>query len=63
MLAKITSGAVIGVDGLLIEVHPSPDSALCDGKQSITPEELEQLVAALQPLASACQRTIGTMAA
>ncbi|MCL5264084.1 MAG: 3-deoxy-7-phosphoheptulonate synthase [Chloroflexi bacterium] len=58
-MAAIAAGA----DGLLIEVHPSPDSALCDGKQSITPEELEQLVAALQPLASACQRTIGTMAA
>jgi 3-deoxy-7-phosphoheptulonate synthase len=28
-----------GADGLLIEVHPDPEHALCDGRQSLTPEE------------------------
>lgn len=28
-----------GADGLLIEVHPEPEKALCDGQQSLTPEE------------------------
>lgn len=27
-----------GADGLMIEVHPKPEIALCDGKQSLTPE-------------------------
>ncbi len=31
-------------DGLIIEVHPHPDSALCDGRQSITPEQLQKIV-------------------
>lgn len=52
-----------GADGLLIEVHPNPDKALCDGKQSITPNELEDLIAALQPLAAACHRELGMAAA
>ncbi|MCU0722219.1 MAG: 3-deoxy-7-phosphoheptulonate synthase [Planctomycetes bacterium] len=33
-----------GADGLLVEVHPDPDAALCDGDQSIRPEELAVLV-------------------
>src|SRR5256886_3822744 len=31
-------------NGLIIEVHPDPNSALCDGKQSITPAQLQKIV-------------------
>jgi hypothetical protein len=30
------AAAVVGADGLLVEVHPSPDQALSDGAQSLT---------------------------
>ncbi|HEX4206229.1 MAG TPA: 3-deoxy-7-phosphoheptulonate synthase [Ktedonobacteraceae bacterium] len=33
-----------GAQGLIIEVHPDPAHALCDGKQSITPAELQKVV-------------------
>ncbi|MBV9615513.1 MAG: 3-deoxy-7-phosphoheptulonate synthase [Ktedonobacteraceae bacterium] len=33
-----------GAEGLIIEVHPNPDSAMCDGRQSITPEQLQKIV-------------------
>jgi 3-deoxy-7-phosphoheptulonate synthase len=33
-----------GAEGLIIEVHPDPDSAMCDGRQSITPEQLQKIV-------------------
>jgi len=33
-----------GAEGLIIEVHPNPSSALCDGRQSITGEELRGIV-------------------
>ena len=33
-----------GADGLILEVHPDPNSALCDGRQSITPEQLQRIV-------------------
>ena|SRR5258708_4516862 len=33
-----------GAEGLIIEVHPDPNSALCDGRQSITPEQLQRIV-------------------
>lgn len=33
-----------GAHGLIIEVHPDPSVALCDGRQSITPEELQKII-------------------
>jgi 3-deoxy-7-phosphoheptulonate synthase len=48
-----------GADGLMIEVHPDPSKALCDGKQSLSPEELLSLVDAVKPLAMACGRRFG----
>ena len=48
-----------GADGLLIEVHPEPDKALCDGAQSLPPEQFEQLMEELKLIATAVHRTIG----
>ena len=39
------AGLAAGADGLLIEVHTAPDEALCDGEQSITPDELREITA------------------
>lgn len=36
-----------GTDGLLIEVHSCPDEALCDGAQSLTTEEFDNLMNAM----------------
>ena len=33
------AGVAVGADGLIIEVHPCPEEALCDGAQALTPEQ------------------------
>ena len=38
------AGLAAGADGLIIEVHPDPDQAKCDGQQTITPAELRTIV-------------------
>nr|BBH93544.1 3-deoxy-7-phosphoheptulonate synthase [Thermogemmatispora argillosa] len=38
------AGIAAGAEGLILEVHPDPNSALCDGRQSITPAELHTIV-------------------
>ncbi len=38
------AGIAAGAQGLILEVHPDPKTALCDGKQSITPEQLQTIV-------------------
>lgn len=48
------AATVAGADGLIIEVHNDPSHALCDGPQSLTPVEFENLAKRLkdlQPLA------------
>ena len=39
-LAAVAAGA----DGLMVEVHPHPEEAFCDGLQSITPETFRKLM-------------------
>lgn len=40
-LAK--AGVAVGADGLIIEVHPCPEEALCDGAQAMLPEQYFEL--------------------
>ena len=42
---------VSGADGLIIEVHNQPEKALCDGAQSLTPEQFSELMPQLKALA------------
>ncbi|MEN9796568.1 MAG: hypothetical protein RL653_264, partial [Pseudomonadota bacterium] len=43
------AAAAAGADGLLVEVHPTPEKALCDGAQALTPERFADLMARLPP--------------
>ena len=43
------AAAVVGADGLIVEVHPSPEQALSDGDQSLTFGEFRRMMDQLQP--------------
>jgi 3-deoxy-7-phosphoheptulonate synthase len=43
------AAAVVGADGLIIEVHPCPEKALSDGAQSLNFGEFSDMMADLQP--------------
>lgn len=47
-----------GADGLIIEVHPEPKCALCDGPQSILPQDFKELMNKLRRVANAVDREI-----
>ena len=47
-----------GADGLLIEVHPTPDRALSDGAQSLYPEQFATLMREARVIAEAIGRGI-----
>ncbi len=38
------AGVAVGADGLIIEVHPKPEEAMCDGAQALTPSQYLELV-------------------
>ncbi len=55
----LAKGAIAtGADGLIIEVHPNPPTALCDGPQSLRPERFSTLMEELRLVAQSVQRTI-----
>jgi 3-deoxy-7-phosphoheptulonate synthase len=43
------AAAVVGADGLLVEVHPCPEQAMSDGNQSLTFAEFRSMMTDLQP--------------
>jgi len=43
------AAAVVGADGLLVEVHPCPEQAMSDGNQSLTFAEFRHMMRDLQP--------------
>ncbi|MDP2300651.1 MAG: 3-deoxy-7-phosphoheptulonate synthase, partial [Actinomycetota bacterium] len=60
LVPAVSRAAVaVGADGLMVEAHPDPRSALCDGPQSLDLPGLRALVAELAPIASAVGRTLG----
>jgi 3-deoxy-7-phosphoheptulonate synthase len=48
----------VGADGLLIDVHPDPAAARCDGPQALDGAELDQLAAAVRTLPAAVGKTL-----
>ena len=57
LVAPLALAAVAaGADGLMIEVHPTPDSALKDGAQSLTFENFQQLMAQVGMVAASVGR-------
>jgi 3-deoxy-7-phosphoheptulonate synthase len=60
-LVSVMSRASIiaGADGLIIEVHPDPERAKCDGPQSLDPAEFETLMGDINPLLDFAEKTLG----
>jgi 3-deoxy-7-phosphoheptulonate synthase len=53
-LASVAAGA----DAVMIDVHPDPERALCDGPQALLPEEMAELGARMVAVAKAIGRDV-----
>ena len=53
-MASIAAGA----DGLLVEIHPNPNAALCDGPQSLDFETFSNLMKKIRKIAAAVGRDL-----
>lgn len=51
-----------GADGILVEMHPTPDKALSDGAQSLYPEQFTELMRQLRLIAGAIDRELAPAA-
>lgn len=58
-MAPLSFAAIAaGADGLIIEVHPQPETATSDGDQSLDFDEFASLMKSLRAFASAAGRTL-----
>ncbi|HXF37148.1 MAG TPA: 3-deoxy-7-phosphoheptulonate synthase [Actinomycetota bacterium] len=59
LVAPMARAAVAaGADGVMLDVHPSPEDALCDGAQALTPQDLLGLAEELRAVAAAVGRPL-----
>lgn len=57
LVAPMANAALAaGADGLMVEVHPQPEKALSDGKQSLTPDNFQKMMKDLARLAQVLDR-------
>lgn len=56
--ALARAGIAAGADGLIVEMHPDPDHALSDGRQSLTPQGYRSLMEDIGGIAGAVGRTL-----
>ncbi|MBF7096707.1 3-deoxy-7-phosphoheptulonate synthase [Alkalibacter mobilis] len=60
MVESMAKAAVAaGADGVMIEVHNSPETALCDGAQSLKPDKFRELMVTLNKYAELEGKVIG----
>ena len=58
VLPLALAAAAAGADGLMVEVHPRPEEALCDRRQALEGEDLARLVERLDPIIKSLGRTL-----
>jgi len=44
------AAAAVGADGIMVEVHNNPQKAMCDGPQSLTPAQFEDMMRAIEAI-------------
>src|SRR5512147_3171281 len=63
-VAPVARAAIAaGADGLIVEVHTDPSSALSDGAQSLKPERFAELVSQVRAIAQAVGRSVAPVRA
>jgi 3-deoxy-7-phosphoheptulonate synthase len=57
LVVPLSRAAVaVGADGVIVDVHPDPEAALCDGPQALLGAELRELAQAVRQLPAAVGR-------
>jgi 3-deoxy-7-phosphoheptulonate synthase len=46
------AAAAVGADGIIVEVHPNPDEAICDGPQQLRSEDFAGYALAVERAAA-----------
>ncbi len=56
--AMARASIAAGADGLMLDVHADPERALCDGRQALTPTQLQSVLHAVRLLSQTLQKEV-----
>ena len=54
------AAAAAGADGIIVEVHPAPEEAICDGPQQLHTDGLDEYVARLEQAAAVAGKVLSS---
>jgi 3-deoxy-7-phosphoheptulonate synthase len=57
------AAAAAGADGIIVEVHPSPDEAICDGPQQLPTDDFASFADRVERAAAVAGKTVSRAAA
>ncbi len=64
LVLPLTRAAIaVGADGVIIDVHPHPDTALCDGPQALSGSDIAELAEAVTTVTQMTGRSVPTLLA
>ena len=55
------AAAAVGADGIIVEVHPNPDEAICDGPQALRAEDFADYAAAVEQAAALAGKALSAV--
>jgi 3-deoxy-7-phosphoheptulonate synthase len=55
------AAAAVGADGIIVEVHPNPDEAICDGPQALRAEDFAAYAAAVEQAATLAGKALSAV--
>jgi 3-deoxy-7-phosphoheptulonate synthase len=55
------AAAAVGADGIIVEVHPNPDEAICDGPQALRADEFAEYVVAVERAAALAGKALSVV--
>src|SRR2546423_8932229 len=56
------AAAAAGADGIIVEVHPSPEDAVCDGPQAVRASDFADYAARVEQAAAVAGKVVGATA-
>lgn len=58
VMPLIRAAIAVGADGVIVDVHPDPERALCDGPQALVRDDMSKLRGTIARFATAAERTV-----
>jgi 3-deoxy-7-phosphoheptulonate synthase len=55
------AAAAVGADGIIVEVHPNPDEAICDGPQQLLAEDFAEYARAVEQAAALAGKALSAV--